>query len=119
MEEKHPKSISVIYEKKKDALTFPVGGAYGGPTPDNNGVIVHFYVEYGSLPYSVDMDVLENQQVDMKSGKTVRRGDITREIQSTAFMSAESAIVIGNWLVEKGNLLLNRRKLGGPIEPDN
>jgi len=114
MEQK--KSVSIIYERKKGALTFPCSGAYGGPSPDGNGIIVHMFIEYNSVPYSTEIEIVNQRMINPEKGRTVTRGDLTREIQSTVFMSAESAIVIGNWLVDKGKLLLERKKIGGPDE---
>lgn len=113
-------SISIVYERNKDAKTIPATGAFGGPTPDNSGVIVHLYMEYGSLPNSTDIPV-QDGKVRMGQGleKNITRGDITREVQATVFLSAESAIAIGNWLIQKGELTKNLREGKNPFSSEN
>lgn len=105
------KNISFLYEKNKDCKTFPISGAYGGPNPDNSGLIVHFYLEFPAIPYSTEVEIEKgNTIVDLKNSKNVSRGDYTREIQATTFMNAETAIVIGNWLIQNAEGLKARRK---------
>lgn len=113
------KEISFVYEKNRDSKTIPVNGAYGGPTPDNSGVVVHFYLEYSSIPHSTDIPIAPGQQtIDPRSGRNISRGDYTREIQSSIFLSAESAITIGKWLINKAEIL-QARKRGENPNPDD
>jgi len=105
------RTVSFLYEKNKDAKTIPVSGAYGGAAPDNSGIIAHFFLEYASIPYSTEFNVEKsNQVIDVRNGKNVSRGDYTREVVATTFMNAESAIIIGKWLIENGEALIERRK---------
>lgn len=105
------KSISFLYEKNKDAKTIPVNGAYGGVTPDNSGIIAHFYIEYSSIPYSTEFNIEEDKKIiDVRDGKNVTRGDYTREVVASTYMTAESAIAIGKWLMDNGNALIEKRK---------
>ncbi|MHB8581050.1 MAG: hypothetical protein ACYDA4_14505 [Ignavibacteriaceae bacterium] len=111
------KEISFVYEKSKDAKTVPANGAYGGPTPDNSGVVIHFYLEYGSIPHSTDIPIEVGQTTaDPKLGRNITRGDFTREIQSSIFMSAESAITIGKWLITRGEIIQAIKR--GEIPPE-
>lgn len=114
------KEISFVYEKNKDSKTVPVNGAYGGPTPDNSGVVVHFYLEYSSVPHSTDIPIEEGQRtVDIKAGRNISRGDYTREIQSSIFLSPENAISIGKWLINKAEIINARKKNRDPgVEDD-
>jgi len=118
MAAEQPKSISIVYEKKVDAQTFPVSGAYGGPTPDNMGIATHFFIEYGAVPHSTEITIGTDNKFHPNSGEDIKRGDIVRQVQATAYMSPETAILIGNWLIEKANLLQKRREesSGGSIE---
>jgi len=117
MEQK--KEISFIYERNKDSKTVPANGAYGGPAPDNSGVIVHFYLEYASIPHSTDIPFKPDQTtIDPKAGRNISRGDYTREVQASVFMSAESAITIGKWLINKGEII-NARKRGENPNPSD
>jgi hypothetical protein len=108
------KSISIVYERNKEAKTIPVNGAFGGPTPDKSGVVMHLFLEHGSLPVVTDLPIVDGI---VKAGpgieESVTRGNFTREVQATVFMSAESAIRIGKWLIEKGKLIQELRGLGG------
>jgi hypothetical protein len=112
-------SISVVYEKNKDAKTVPANGAFGGPAPDNSGVIVHLYLEYGSVPHSTDFPIVDGQ---VKMGppyeESITRGNFTREVQTSVFMSAESAIAIGKWLIQKGELVKNLKEGKNPLPPE-
>lgn len=113
--EESKKEISFIYEKNKETKTVPVNGAYGGPAPDNSGVVVHFYLEYPSVPHSTDIPVTPGQlRIDPTEGRNISRGDYTREIQTTVFMSAESAIRIGKWLINKGEIIQTRKQDDNP-----
>jgi len=104
------KSISFVYEKSKDK-TYPVNGAYGGPSPDNSGIVAHFYLEYPSIPHSTDIPIeIGQQNIDLTKGRNISRGDYTRDIQTTLFLSAESAKTIGEWLISKAEIIFERRK---------
>jgi hypothetical protein len=102
-----PRKVSIIYEKNKNAISFPVSGAYGGPTPDRLGIVVHFYIEYPTVPHSTNLQV-NNDIVDFTHGENISRGDFTREIQATTYLTPETAIVIGNWLINHGQEAKNR-----------
>jgi len=101
------RSVSVIYEKAKNSDTVPITGAYGGPAPTGTGLVVHFFVEYPSIPNSTELEVEDGKIINAKGGKNISRGDITREIQFTSFMSAKTAITLGEFLIEKARLLTN------------
>ncbi|MDR8390640.1 hypothetical protein NC796_05795 [Aliifodinibius sp. S!AR15-10] len=104
-----PKEISIVFEKNKDAITFPVSGAWGGLGPTGS-LVVHLYEEYHSTPNSITADVQEDGSVDVNKGDRISRGDITREIQGTMVLSPQQAISIGNWLINKGKEALNKQK---------
>lgn len=101
------KNISFIFEKNKNSITFPANGAIGGPTPDSSGVMVHFYVEYSSVPHSTTIKV-EDKHVINPLGESITRGDITREIQASTFLTPDVAILIGKWLIASANEIKNR-----------
>lgn len=106
MAEEH-KSVSVIYEKPDKSHTVPVSGAYGGPVPSGDSLMVHFFMEYPCVPNSTELKVEDNKIVNPQAGKNISRGDVTREIQFSAHMTASSALIIGNWLIEKANMILH------------
>lgn len=96
------KRISVVTEKNKSISTFPVTGAWGGLTPDGGNVVAHFYVEYSSIPNSIEVDYEEGQPFNPNLGNQIKRGDITREIQTNLVMTPEQAVRIGEWLKNHG-----------------
>ena len=104
------KEITVMYDKGKDVKSVPVNGAYGGVSPNLSGVVAHLYNEYNSIPHSEDMQVNDDGSVDSQSGKKITRGDIVREIQTTLVMTPEMSIVIGQWLMQKGQEAIELRK---------
>jgi len=109
MIKKQPKSLSIVYEKKADVQTFPVSGAYGGPTPDNMGIATHFFIEFAAIPHSTQLTIGSDNKFHPNSGEDIKRGDVVRQVQATAFMSPEAAIVIGEWLIKNAKELQKRR----------
>ena len=92
--------------------SYPVGGAYGGPTPDGTAVVAHFYIEYVATPYHLRYDKVkegDTERVLLETEEKFASNDITRELQTTVFMTPEVAMTIGQWLVEKGQAAKNRR----------
>jgi hypothetical protein len=103
------RKISIVFEKNKNAITFPTGGVYGGPTPNGEGIAIHFYTEYGTIPNSTTLDVIDGKITD-PIGENISRGDVTREIQATTFVSPELAIIIASWLNDNANKILRNRE---------
>jgi hypothetical protein len=104
------KEITVMYDRGKDVKSVPVNGAYGGVSPNLSTVVAHLYNEYNAIPHSEDMPINEDGLVDSQAGKRITRGDIVREIQTTLVMTPEMSIVIGKWLMQKGQEAIELRK---------
>lgn len=105
-----PEQISIVFEKKGFKPTIAATGAFGGPSPDHNSVIVHLYIEHHSIPSHTTHAVQEGGIVELTAPKdTVVRGDITREVVATLVLAPETAVNLGNWLTEKGTLAKSRR----------
>jgi len=104
------KRISFIFEKSKSITTIPVSGAVGGESPDGNNVIAQFYIEYLTPPNVIESEYEEGKPINPNLGNQIKRGDITREIQTTIVMTPEQAINIGEWLIKNGKNLLKKRK---------
>lgn len=109
MAEKKPGTLSVVYEELENRPSLPVGGAYGGPSPDGSTVVAHIYSEFGTIPAMEDLDVAEDGSVDTSKGHQIRRGDVTRKVLATLVMSPEVAIRVGKWLVGKGQASMEHR----------
>jgi hypothetical protein len=109
MAEKKKGSITIVYEEAPSRPIIPVGGAYGGPTPDGASVVAHVYAEYVTIPAIQEHQVDERGRVDLGVGKPIKRADVTRLVQASLVLSPEASITIGNWLVEKGNNALQQR----------
>ena len=110
MEKQEKKKFSIITERNKNAVTIPITGAWGGPSPDGSALIAHFYIEYKTPPYNITFELDDQGRGDPDAGHVVSRGDGTREVQVTAMMTPEHAISIGQWLVDKGSVMLQLRK---------
>lgn len=102
--------ISIVTEKNKPVPTLPVSGAWGGASPDGSNIVVHFYVEYVTLPNSIEADYEEGKPFNANLGNQIKRGDITREIQTNLVMTPQQAVSIGEWLKKHGQSLLNKQE---------
>ena len=98
---KKPDSLTIVYEEGQNKPMYAVTGAYGGTSPDGRMVIVHVYTDYGTLPSIEEHDVAEDGSVDLKKGHTIRRADVTRQVQATLVMSPEAAIDLSKFLQER------------------
>ena len=105
--------ISVIFEKSKNKQTIPVTGVWGGPSPDGYSIVTHFYVEHNTTPNAIESTFEEDKPYNPNLGDQIKRGDITREIQTSLVMSPEQAISIGKWLAQKGQLIIDERSKRG------
>jgi len=110
MQQDRPHNISIVSEKSRTAVTAPVTGAWGGFSSDHSAVIAHFFVEYRSIPSVISVEVGEGGQADPGQGTPTSRGDYTREVQATFMMTPESALAIGQWLIDRGQELLAIRE---------
>ncbi|MDZ7692866.1 MAG: hypothetical protein U5K69_17360 [Balneolaceae bacterium] len=109
MPDELPRDISVVFEKNDHARTFPVTGAWGGPSPDGQSIVVHLYTEYNSTPNSIKADVQEDGSVNVNTGERIARGDLLREIQGTMVLTPQQAIGLGKWLIDKGQQVLGNQ----------
>ncbi len=95
-----PTAFRVGYQVRPDRPTFPVSGAYGGPTPGGTHVVAHFFTEYNSIP-----DVLvgdpEDGVVKSENMRAILRTNVTREVLGTAMMPPAVAERVGEWLIKK------------------
>ena len=77
---------------------------------DGAQVIAHLFVEYGTVPSVIKHEADSLGKLTAQNIELAKRSDGTREIQVSVVMSAEAAISIGQFLQEKGQLVLNLRK---------
>lgn len=106
MAETPPESVSIHYEERPNKPTLSMTGAQGGITVDGRNVVAHLYSEWGMIPTI--------EQIPIESGKagapkTIRRGDVNREIQASLVMSPEAAMEFGRWLIGKALSAYDRR----------
>jgi hypothetical protein len=104
-----PQSISIVYEEQEARPTIPVNGAYGGPSVDGTIVFAHIYSEFGTLPAMEEHEVGAGGVVDLAKGNVIKRGDLTRKVLATLVLSPEGAVLVGKWLMERGQMALTRR----------
>jgi hypothetical protein len=108
MSDDAPDKITFVFEEA-ETPTSAVTGVFGGSSLDGRLLSAHFYVERATVPHSVSHEV-ENGQIDVSEGDTVRRGDVTREVQTSLVMTPEHAIEIGKWLMDQGERLIEQRE---------
>ena len=109
MPEETPSTVSIIYEQVEGRPNLPVGGAYGGPSPDNTTVVAHLYSEYVTVPSLDELDVGPDGVAKAAQGHQIKRSDITRKVLATLVMSPEVAISVGAWLADRGRLAMKHR----------
>ena len=112
---KNPESMSIVYEESDDRPTVVASGAYGGPSPDGSVVVAHLFTEYGTIPSIEEHEVQEGGRIDLDGGNRIRRGDVTRRIQSTVVLSPESAARLGTFLLDKSRIAMQIR-LQNPVQ---
>jgi len=103
------KTLSIVFEEAPDRQFFPVGGAWGGPSPDGSTIYAHVYYEYSTLPAMSDHEIDAAGSVDLSKGNQIRRADVTRYVQATLVFSPESAVSMGNWLIKNAQTAIERR----------
>ncbi len=108
-EEQGSREVSITFERSQSAVSVPVNGVWGGISNDLS-VWAAFYHERGALPNYITLEVDKHGRGDPNKGDRVARGDVTREVQVTMQMSPESAISIGNWLIQKGKDAVKERE---------
>lgn len=109
--------FTFVYEKASGKPTLPVTGAFGGPTGDGRAVVVHVFVEHVTVPSIVTHSVDENRNINLSELDSIKRGDVTREIQASLVMSPEHALDLGRFLLEKGTIALQHRVPGISNQP--
>ncbi len=113
-EEQKPQvpKFNIGFEGLRSKPYLPVGGAFGGATPDATAIVAHVYVEHTALPHHLlyDREVEGDEvKVNLQSEERVSRNDITREVQATLYMPPEVAIVFGQWLIQHGQTAIQKR----------
>ena len=83
----------------------PVSGAFGGPSPKGENVVVQFFVEFSKTPDEYELVPVEGQDSQF-SDPIFPLSTIVREYQFGAVMSPQQAITIGEWLMRHGRGLM-------------
>jgi hypothetical protein len=92
----------IIFQETPGRQNLPISGAWGGLSPNGQGVVAHVYSEYQTIPSLQTADVGPDGSVNMDEAQMIRRGDVVREVVATLHMAPETAISFGQWLIEKG-----------------
>jgi hypothetical protein len=116
MAEKKVQSVSFVYEEPPARPIIPVGGAYGGPSPDGFSVVAHVYSEFATIPAREDIEMAADSRVDPSKTTQIKRADATRPVHATLVLSPESAIRVGAWLMQQGVAATDHRKSNQPTE---
>ncbi len=98
-------SFSVVLQESDQRRTLPVGGAWGGPSPDGTTIVAHLYVEYPPAPSIMTGSVEEGGRIDMSKAERVQRADVIREVVDTIVMTPAAARRLGEWLIQKADIV--------------
>ena len=109
MAEKDSKLVTFHYDERANKPTLSVSGVYGGPNTDGTSVVAHVFADWGMVP-SISQIPVKDGVPDFAGEKTIKRGDINREIQATLIMAPEVALSIGGWLIQKAKAALENRR---------
>jgi len=107
---KENEEAEVIYEKSNSHITIPANFGFGGVSPNGNNVILNLINEQITIPSYETFKMHEDGKIDLRKGKRISRGNITREILATVFLPPESAVEIGQWLVKQGKAAIEGRE---------
>ncbi len=105
--EEQPK-VRIEFEKSPHYRLMPADGAWGGPTPRGR-IMVNFFVDIPSAPYSITHDLTEDGQLGTELERspavdgTIPR--VARELQVGVLLSLEDAEGVGRWLLEQVEML--------------
>lgn len=96
------KKISITYEKSPDCKSVAATGIYGGPNPQGE-IICNFYLEEQALPKGYLI-------VDETTGEVIKEEidsfvEARREVQVTVVLRHDIAKKIGQWMIEKADML--------------
>lgn len=101
------KELKISFVKTPHYQLVPVTGAWGGPNVSGE-IIIDFYLDRTTVPEEVVMLVDEGGTVAEKSRSPQQT---IRELQVGMVMRPDIALVIGNFLIEKANAVLNKGKI--------
>lgn len=91
--------INVFYKRSDNFTVFPVGGVWGGITPQ--GLIsAEFFID---KPASPEHTVLKLDETGEAKETVPDRQDITRELLVGLIANPEIARIIGNWLITRAD----------------
>ena len=96
--------VKITYAKASDYRLLPVTGAWGGPTITSE-IVVDFYVDKVAVPDDVTLRVDPSGAAEQMPSTEIHN---IREVMVGVVMRPDIALVIGNFLVEKANLVLKK-----------
>jgi hypothetical protein len=104
----------VEYTRPESYKILPVTGAYGGPNTRNDGLILHFFVEYMEIPNRADFlppppGHLPGAPVQLQEAP-MQQITMRRDLQVGVTISPEQALSIGQWMVTIAQGLLAQRR---------
>ena len=108
-----PQLPRVEYVRPESYKIHPVTGAYGGPNTRNDGLILHFFLEYMDIPTKAEF---QPQPPGLQPGMPVQLVEVPqitsmrRDLQVGMTITAEQAFAVGQWLVNIAQGLLAQRR---------
>jgi hypothetical protein len=99
------KEVKIIYMKAPDYRLVPATGAWGGPSVTSE-IIVNFYVDRAQEP--TDVTLLIDEQTGTAVEKPLPPPQNVREVLVGIVLRPDIALAIGQFLVEKANLVMKK-----------
>jgi len=94
--------IKMYYKKNQNYQVFPVGGVWGGLSP-NGMVNCDFFIEKAENPESIIIDIDEKSGVIKEKDGNPKEQKLIRDLLFGAVMHPNTARSIGEWLISKAN----------------
>ena len=105
------RKVTVSFRKSDDYRLYPVTDVYGGTTVDGDAVFFHLTVDHFPTPSYQTFIPDSEGRINLGDVKeTISAGDIEKELLCGIMLTPEAAVKIGNWLLQRGNDIIDSRK---------
>lgn len=97
-------TVRIEFERSPNYRLVPADGAWGGPTPRGK-IMVNFFVDVPTSPYSVTHGVTEEGQLGPEVERTPDAAEgtprVTREFETGVLLSVDDAESVAHWLLDQ------------------
>lgn len=104
------KKIKIKFKEGTGFRYVTATGVFGGPTPSGD-LLCNFFLEYRTMPEGIDVSV-DAQTLNPVEKQIYPEGNdlFIRELQVGVFMSAPTAKVVGEWLINRAEELMKMKE---------